>query len=533
MSPADHLRRIFLRWSQLGLLGVLLLPFAVACVLGFVWLFERGWLLVFVAATVVLILLARGARLLARWQRRRVPASTDADTPPEAAATGKPTAMATGRRGSARPPPDPEWSEADTEAWRRACARAEARLQTPRPWEDMPAEALAVIESVAADLSGGRRGALDFTLPEALLLIDRVALRYRAFLRRNVPFSDQLPVRGIWWAWQQRQRAQAAWDSGYLVWRGVRLMVNPAVGVLREIERIAAAGLQARLTDQMQRDAQLALLEEVAIAAVDLYSGRLRFSDAELLELDLDSTGRDRAMLARSDEPLRVLVVGQISAGKSTLINALLRRNAAETDAAPTTDRATVHAAEIDGTPVHLIDTPGIDGGAAGNAALLAEMRDADLLLWVVRANRSGRDADARLMAAFRDACAGEPQRRAPGVVAVASAAELVLPGWPYPENRLPEEAADRLGRAMAVIGADMGVVPVPVRAEPPEWNLEAVEAALAAALPEALMVQRNRRRREGARGGMRLMENLRRAGRGARAGASMLTRGIRRRGGE
>ncbi len=533
MSPADHLRRIFLRWSQLGLVGVLLLPFAVATALGFVWLFERGWLLIFVAATLVLIVLARGARLVARWRVRRASDGPDAQAAGKSAEADAPTEVAKPRRGSARPPPDPEWSEADTEAWRRACARAEKRLQTPRSWEEMPAEALAVIESVAAELSGGKRGALDFTLPEALLLIDRVALRYRAFLRRNVPFSDQLPVRGMWWAWQQRQRAQAAWDSGYLVWRGVRLMVNPAVGVLREIERIAAAGLQARLTDQMQRDAQLALLEEVAIAAVDLYSGRLRFSDAELLELDLDSTGRDRAMLARPDEPLRVLVVGQISAGKSTLINALLRRNAAETDAAPTTDAATVHAAEIDEAPVHLIDTPGIDGSAAGSEALLAEMLDADLLLWVVRANRSARDADARLMTAFRDACARAPQRRAPRVVAVAGAADLVLPGWPYPENRLPGEAADRLGRAMAVIGDDMGVVPVPVRAEPPEWNIAAVEAALKAALPEALMVQRNRRRLEGAQGGMRLMENLRRAGRGARVGVSMLRRGVRWRGGE
>ena len=516
MRSDNPLRRIFLRWSQLGLAGVLVLPFAAAAVLGFVWLFERGWLLIFVVATVTPVLVVRGGRALVAWRSQRAaarPKDPDATPEPETGSTPPPG------KSKSRRAPQPDWSAQDAEAYARACDLAEARLEHPVPWEDMPAEALAVIENVAADMSGGKRGALDFTLPEALLLIDRVAVRYRNFLRRNVPFSDQLSVRAMFWVWQRRERAQAAWDSGYMVWRGVRLVWNPAVGVLREIERIATAGLQTRLTDQMQRDAQLALLEEVAIAAVDLYSGKLRFSDSELLELELDSTAHDRTRLAAPDDPVRVVVVGQLSAGKSSLVNALLSDDAAETDAAPSTEAVTVHPHVIDDLEVHLVDTPGLDVGRAIRARLLDEMLAADIVLWVLRANRPGRGDDVALMEAFRAALAAQPARRPPPVIAAASAVDVLLPGWPFPEHRLPDAAADRLGQAMAAIGADLDLMPVPFSAAPPGWNIGAVEAALRAAMPEALMVQRNRRRVDASGKGVGFSENLGRAARGARAG--------------
>ncbi len=516
MSLAERLRRIFLRWNQLGLAGLLVLPFAVTSVLGFFWLFERGWLLIFVAASIALVVTGRGVRLALEWRHRRARApqqeAGETDTPPP---------------DHQRPSPNPDWDTREARAFDRACALAASHLPKALPWDDIPPQALAVIESVASDLSDGKRGALDFTLPEALLLVDSVALRYRDFLRRNVPFSDQLPVRTMWWAWQQRQTAQTAWTSGYMVWRGVRLMLNPALGVLREIERIASAGLQERLSDRMRRDAQLALLEEIAQASVDLYSGRLRFSDAELLELELGSAARDRARMARPDEPVRIVVIGQVSAGKTTLINALHGESAGETDMAPTTDAPVTHDAVIHDTPVRLIDTPGLDGSARVSALLLEEMTQADLILWVIRANRSGRDADATLMADFRAALAEMPARRPPPMVLTASAVDTLMPDWPYPENHLPEGEAQRLGRAMASIGADLDLVPIPVSAEHPLWNLDAVEQAIAAALDEALMVQRNRRRLEGAPQGLRLRENMGRAAQGLREGFRHIRRRV------
>lgn len=141
------------------------------------------------------------------------------------------------------------------------------------------------------------------------------------------------------------------------------------------------------------------------------------------------------------------------------------------------------------------------------------------MVIWALRATRPSRAVDDALRRAFEARFAGEPARRKPPSILVASAADTLLPAWPYPENRLPPEAQTRMGEAVAAIGADMGGVPIPVCAEPPVWNLDTLHAAIAASLGEALMTQRNRRRLSG-EGGLRLDANLGRAGRGVAAGA-------------
>lgn len=488
MRLADRLRHTLLRWDRLGLAAVLALPLTISTLLGFLWLTEHGYLLWFALGSALFYAVFRGAVALARWRTR-------------AAGEREP-------RQIEGPKPDPEWSEAEKAAFARARARIDRRLREPLAWDKLPEEALAVVEEVAADLSTGKRSALDFTLPEALLLIDQVALRYRAFLLEHVPYSDRLSVRTMHWLWRQQDNALTAWETGFLAWRGVRLVLNPAVGLLREAERVLATGLQDRLTEKFRRDAQAILLEEAAQAAIDLYSGRLKVSD--------DDLSRRGARLRVPDAPVEgaveIVLVGQTAAGKSTLVNALLGREAAETDAAPTTDRAAGHALDED---LRIIDTPGLDGSDRMARAVAAQMVTADLVLWVHRANRPGRAADTALARAFAEAMARDPARRQPPVIHVANAADLLLPGWPRAENALTAEDRTRLDAATEAIGRAMGGVAVlPIRAEAPDWNIDALREAIDLVLPEARMTRRNRLRLEAA-AGEGLRGNLTRARKG------------------
>lgn len=493
MRPADRPRRALLRWHAVALTLLLALPILVSSVLGLVWLHERGWLVWFALASFGLFAALRVGVMLARWRQGRA----DPDEP----------------RDLPGPVPDPDWSDGECAAFERARGRIDARLSAPIPWTDLPAEALGVVEEVAADMSGGRRSALDFTVPEALLLIDRVALQYRAFLLRQVPLSDRLSVRMMHWLWRKQDLALSAWESGFLAWRGVRLVLNPAAGLLREAERVLASGLQARLTDRFRRDAQAILLEQAAQAAIDLYSGRLRASEAELARISARASGGDPV-----DPPLaalRIVLVGQRGAGKSTLVNALLRAEVAETDAAPVTERVSGHDIDLAGVACRLIDTPGLDGAAKTLAALVTQMVAADLVIWVHRANRPGRAADTALAQAFAAFGIRNPMRRAPKILHVATAVDRLLPGWPRPENHLTPEDHALLAQVTRSIEATLGVPSVlALRAEAPDWNIDALRRAIADALPESRRVQRARARlAAGKVSGLK--GNLARAGRG------------------
>jgi len=509
MRLTKNLRHALLRWNRLILVMVLALPVTVSAVLGFLWLYENGYLLQYGIATVALYVFVQGIVLISRWRARR--------------------SGSTELRDLEGPQPDPDWTNAERRAFDRARVRINERLKAPIPWPDLPAEALGVVEEIAADMSGGQRSALDFTVPEALLLIDRVALHYREFLLRNVPLSDRLSVRTMHWIWLKQDTALTAWETGFLAWRGIRMVLNPAVGLLREAERLLATSVQDRLTEPFRRDAQAILLEEAAQAAIDLYSGRLRVSDAELARIASKSQELDLQYSAPADAALRILLVGQKGVGKSSVLNALLGSEVAEVDQAPVTKTMTAYDWDLNGVACRLFDTPGVDANAAHRAELVTQVLQADLVIWVHRANRPARKVDTELMLALEAELAKTPDRRPPVIVHVANGADLLLAGWPRPEHALTTADHAKLDGAMQSIGAVMRTTEViALRAEAPDWNVDSLRNAVLAALPEARRVQRNRLRI----GGDTLpgiTGNIKRAGRGIQTLSSTIWNRLRR----
>lgn len=490
MRLGDRLSRAFLRWNRVLLAFVLALPLTVSMGLGFFWLHEQGWLTWFVLGSVGFYAVVRIILAIANWIARRRAGQEDATE-------------------FDHPEADPDWHPAETAAFERARKTIRSRLAEPLPWAELPAEALAVVESVAADMSNGQRSALDFTVPEALLLVDRVATRYRSFLLENLPYSDRLSVRTMHWIWRNQGAAKSAWETGFMAWRGVRLFLNPAVGVLREAERTLAAGVQSDLTEGMRRDAQAILLEEAAQAAIDLYSGRLKFTEAELARI---AQGHDPKLTPSAHPPLRVVVVGQKGAGKSALIGALR----GEVSDAVSTAHAGAYDWALEGHDLTLIDLPGLDGSTRRRKACLEQIEQADLVLWVHRANRPGRGADAELLQALALKSDADPTRPELPVVHTACGMDALVPGWPRQEHQLTHQDHSTIDAATASISAVMqGAAIIPVSANSPEWNLPALRRAVAAQLGPARRSQRYRLRQVAARSEGGVLDNLARARRG------------------
>src|SRR6266498_3116607 len=117
--------------------------------------------------------------------------------------------------------------------------------------------------------------------------------------------------------------------------------------------------------------------------------------------------GADRAGAARAALP-RVAVVGRPNVGKSTLVNRILGRRAAITEAVPGVTRDMVpYEAEWSGHRFELLDTGGWEPRASGLASQVVAqaeraMREAELVLLVVDAAVGVTEEDAAVSARLR-----------------------------------------------------------------------------------------------------------------------------------
>ena len=509
MKLTERLRPALLRWDRLLAVAALALPFVAAMLAGFAWMIEHGWLIEFIVASISLGGLVALIRLVRLWMRGR-----------ETGAAPRPDQL------HARV--DPTWGEREIGAFEAAQIFIAESTAQPLPWEDLQPIAQEVVRRVAAASGKGDKGVLDFTIPEALLLIDRVAVRLRADIRDKVPFSDSISVGTLLWLWERRDVAWKVKKHGWNAWRVIRAVKSLPTAVLREIEGVIAEGHSSFVTSEGTVILQALLLEEVAAAAVELYSGRLRFSDSELLDLGLASSDLDRARLAASDMPLRIAVAGQISAGKSSLVNALLGADLAEVDVIPTTDAPKTYPTDFEGVETMLLDMPGLDGSERLARIVASELARADLVIWTVRANRPAREIDRATIAKLREIVSADPRRRMPPVVVAVSCIDALMPGWPFPEGHLSDEAMERVTEVVAAVQQDIAdpratANTIPVVLTEPDWNIDRLRARIDSLIGPALDTQRNRLRIEAKTSGMR--KEAARAGRGLRGALSAFGR--------
>ncbi|MGE0628423.1 MAG: GTPase family protein [Hyphomicrobiaceae bacterium] len=467
------------RWILIGA-GVLA-PIIALVPLGSLWLWQHGLLLYWAIATCITTILAWG---LQRWllkPRSVLPQQSlpRADPAPDDGA-------------------DPGWTPAEQAAWtevRKIADTVEPDLVTSR--EEAMALAQRTVEAVARAMHPNKsEPLLQFTAPEALALVERVSARMGSVLRDSVPLGDRLTLAQLMGLWRWRGAIDIA-DKAYDVWRVMR-MLNPATAATSEIRERLSKELIAWGKTHILKRLLARYVEEVGRAAIDLYSGRLSVSEARLGEHVSSESARDLAAdsAAAVAEPLRILVAGQVSVGKSSLINALAQEVRAAADALPTTSSFTPYRLQHAGLPAALmIDSPGLAEDERQRAELLRQIANADLVLWVSAANRADREIDRRTFAAIREHFDTHPERRRPPMLVVLTHVDRLRPfqEWtpPYDLGDTQSSKASSIRSAMEAAGAELGmpsaaIIPVCLAPGIETYNIDAVWAAIAEALPDA-----------------------------------------------
>jgi predicted GTPase len=241
-----------------------------------------------------------------------------------------------------------------------------------------------------------------------------------------------------------------------------------------------------------------AYVHRVGTYLIDLNSGRLRVGARRYRELVQGQTldGQPVRVEAEPADQVRrvtITVLGQVKAGKSSLINALLGEQRALADVLPATQDIARYELQPAGIPTRLVllDTVGYGHTGPKEDQLKATQeaaKQSDLLLLVLHARNPARQADAELLGALKRWKAAHPELKMPPILGVLTHIDLLSPAmeWAPPYNwqqpKRPKEV--HINQALEAVREQLGdgfAGVVPVCAAPgkvhgvEEWLLPAV----------------------------------------------------------
>ncbi|MEZ9288906.1 GTPase [Vibrio lentus] len=413
-----------------------------------------------------------------------------------------------------------DWSQAELSIWNDSKHYVRQQLMVEIEWGNLDQTGLEVLEFVAKKFD---KKSLDFSIPEGLKLFEEVSRRYKLVVKEHIPGIEYLKVSYIKAGYEaydkygelgQKIFKAAIWGNHLK-----NLYLNP-LKVISDLGREQATSSMTKgVVDDMQYAAKQALLDEVAAVAIDLYSGRFSIEDEALTVSDVSEV--DEKRFAPELEPVRIVLVGQTSSGKSSLINALKQELVAEVDVLPSTDTSTVYNVFVDDNDVRVVDLQGLDGNAKTEALMLKEMTQADVVLWVLKANQSARDLDKQLkdrFNAFYDD-SKNISRKKPIVVSVVNQVDRLKPvdEWQPPydlENPTSSKAkiiAQALEYNQTLLQPDIAL-PLAIAPEKAEFGLDTLRQALLERIADANNVQRNRQRFEAMKRGTSVKGQLNKA---------------------
>lgn len=397
-----------------------------------------------------------------------------------------------------------DWSEKETKIWEDLNDSITRKLKKNEDWSELKAHSLELIAETGQAFG---KKELEFTAIEGLQLLEEVSRRYRQVLSEHVPYIDSLKISHMKWLYDVQDEygdvAKKTYNSGMLLWRAARWL-NPAAAVASELKGQILSSMADSTVSNLQNNAKVALLQEVVKVSIDLYSGRFIIEENGLKESEIKED--DQQKIIKID-PVRVVIIGQMNAGKSSLINALTKKSQTEVDSMPATDDISVHPVMIDGEEhLRFIDTPGLDGEPKITNIILKQVLHADLVIWVLRANQPARALDVELLNKIHEFYDRKENisRKKPKIIAVLNQVDRLKPvaEWspPYDLHDQNNPKVKIINEALIynrnILQVD-DFYPLAIPENQPTLGVEQLESEIQKQYNNAITVQFNRRRNE------------------------------------
>ncbi len=346
--------------------------------------------------------------------------------------------------------PIPHGSERDQQAWKLVEERAKRAETIPAAQFAEPGFYLKTGQELAFELARFYHpDAQDvygmLTIPELLAVAKLAARDLSEQVDRYIPGSHILTI-------DDYKRARSAVDwyrrANNLYWI-MSAIFSPVETAARYFAARATTGQTWNL---LQQNVLLwfytAFLHRLGTYLIELHSGRLRIGAGRYRELmaqispSARETVTDAAPEVAPARDVTITLVGQVKAGKSSLVNVILGEQKAATDVLPLTNEITRYQLQPNGVDSQLaiMDTTGYghEGPREDQIRATEEAaRQSDLLLLVLHARNPARAADIKMLDRLRAWFAANPNLRMPPIVGVLTHIDLLTPAmeWSPPYN--------------------------------------------------------------------------------------------------
>ncbi|MEX2287148.1 MAG: GTPase [Planctomycetaceae bacterium] len=281
------------------------------------------------------------------------------------------------------------------------------------------------------------------TVPEVLAAVRLVVDDMEQWLLRTVPGSRLLTIKQ--WKmlrsapkWYQRVR-DTAWVAS--------ILINPVSLARYMSSKLTLDPVSNELQTELLAAIYLRFMRQMGFYLIEMNSGRLRggadaYRRAFQTEPTLSTVGPVKGTVEIAAQPVTVALVGQVSSGKSSLINALTGTNQAAVDILPETRSVERYQVAVGDPPVTvtLLDTPGF-GEAGASTEQMQQIRTAlqesNAVLVVMDAHSPARESDLNTIRELEVWYAAHPRLKQPPMLGVLTHVDLLRPTfeWSPPYN--------------------------------------------------------------------------------------------------